>query len=179
MTQNTSLNDRHCSCYDRRRQFALPLLWRSPLPVCAIVGVSPPTSSKRKKGGSSPASQRCVASRMLSAAKKEESPRATLLSIVMMMAILQLFATLQQTYLSLRIISLISVLCILFLLLSHAVIITSRVSVSASKYFQRQRSFGMVQIRALWWRRRQLNLSAVIKILRSLMESTCAILIME
>jgi hypothetical protein len=70
MTHNTSLNDRHCSCYDCCRQFAPPLLRQSPPPVCAIVGVSPPTSSKREKGGSSPASQCRVASRMLSAAKK-------------------------------------------------------------------------------------------------------------
>jgi hypothetical protein len=70
MTQNTSSDDRHCSCYNRRRQFAPPLLQRLPPPVCTIVGVSPPTSSKREKGGLSPASQRRVVSRMLSAAKK-------------------------------------------------------------------------------------------------------------
>jgi hypothetical protein len=70
MTHNTSLNNCHCYCYNRRHQFAPPLLQQLPLPVCAIVGVSPPTSSKREKGGLSPASQCCIVSRMLSAAKK-------------------------------------------------------------------------------------------------------------
>ncbi len=179
MTQNTSLNNRHCSCYDCRHQFAPPLLRRSPPSVCTILGVSLPTSSKREKGGSSPASRGCVASRMLSAAKKRRVTPSNSSFNSDDDGDPPAIAILQQTYLSPRIISLISVLCILFLLLSHAVIITSKVSMSASKYVQRQRSFGMVPIRPLWWRRRQLKLSAVIKILRSLMESTCAILIME